>query len=196
MRYIPYSYKLYISHNDERLTYIGCRIEEGANPRELRDGYVPNVKCVNDIIKKGGIVLGYTTLERFEGNEGGIKSAITFTNDLLKFLNAAKDPKYINGRNYITSHKQYEGEIKFVAREDFNNEYHPFILVAETPDGKVTKYKFDGKQPSKDCLDFGLSGTYQSRLKKHEVVTINRVNASTRHPFPRGTKLTIESLKK
>lgn len=198
MKNIPYTYKILIDQAGKKLTYIGLRIEEDANPVELRKGYIPNVASINKVLKNGGIVVGTTALAKFDNTEEGIAKAFDYTNELLSFLNVAKDDSYINGCNYIksTTTSTYSGKLDYTKDVKVNKKSasYPFVIVATHPNGKVTKHTFDAKQPSIQCRDFGINASKQVILKRGETVTIHKVNSLSTHPFPPGTKLTLKPL--
>ena len=75
--------------------------------------------------------------------------------------------------------------------------WKPFKLISETVEGEIKEYLFDGDTPSRTCtLEFGVDPGMLGKLKKGESFIIKQVKDTTRHPFAKGTKVTLQYLGK
>ena len=77
-----------------------------------------------------------------------------------------------------------------------SNPYKPFKVVAVSPDGDVTEYVFNGDRPAYDCYDtLGITFRTQSKMKKGEQWHIKHIQCDTRHPFKKGSHISIQLIK-
>jgi len=68
-----------------------------------------------------------------------------------------------------------------------NPRWTPFTLIVTLPTGIKEEHTFNGKSPYRDCADkFGLV-SQMPKLKRGEEYTVQLINDSTKHPFPKGT---------
>ena len=74
-----------------------------------------------------------------------------------------------------------------------NHRYQAFILVVETPEGEVTKYRYDGNTPNADAhKDHGVSYKVLKSLKQGGSWKISSRTSVTRHQWSKGSVVTME----
>lgn len=89
-----------------------------------------------------------------------------------------------------------ESRLKGSYRGSKSARYKPFKIVYACPNEDCKEYIFDGDHPSRECWDaLGIQYSTQSKMKNGEQWVIKSIKPSSRHPFKKGSTITIELLK-
>lgn len=71
-----------------------------------------------------------------------------------------------------------------------------FIVKAHQPNGDVDEVTFDGDNPLKDALEYGIPVVVQAVLKSGKNYIIKRRSKRTKHSWPVGTVVNAKLIKK
>ena len=75
-----------------------------------------------------------------------------------------------------------------------NSSWAPFEIIVTLPTGVVEKHTFNNATPFADCTKrFGIQN-YMKRLKQGEVVIVSYRNINTKHPWPKGSTISLNKL--